>query len=398
MTKTVSVIEVELDGKQVKLPDAKALAARSRRDAAFARQRSQRNREHQARCRAVDFAEALKKNGASCREAAEHLCISSRTLADWRCRLHRGDMACRPRGRLCKESPLPDRVAIAEFLCGAGPPIGIPTIRTAFPEMPRCELVDVQRDYWSVYRHHNKVIRAQLTWHSPGRVWAIDHTKAPTPVDGIYPKILAVRDLASGMQLGWQPVPDETAETTHDVLLALFREHGPPLVLKSDNGGAFKAEVIQLLQEWCVTQLLSPPETPEYNGSCEAGNGGMKNRTHYFARDPGLWTSDDTEAAQRYTNECYRRRETDRIALEIWNSRTAIDDTERKRFLLTVEDIRSQIKDKMDSESQEKQTAATKAAIERRVVSRALEEFGILSMKWRSIPLPIKPRKYARIS
>ena len=200
------------------------------------------------------------------------------------------------------------------------------------------------------------------------------------------------------MELAWQPVPDETAETTRDALLALFREHGPPLVLKSDNGGAFKAEVIQLLEDWQGAPPLSPPVTPRYNGSCETGNGALKTRTRDFTRDPGFWTSDDMEAAQRYTNECYRRRETDRTALEIWNSRTAIDDTERKRFLLTVEDIRSQIQDKMDPESQEKQTAATKAAIERRVVSRALEELGILSMKWRSIPLPIKPRKCAKIS
>ena len=124
----------------------------------------------------------------------------------------------------------------------------------------------------------------------------------------------------------------------------------------------------------------------------------MKTRTHYLARDPGFWTSDDTDAARRYTNQYYRRRETDRTALEIWNSRTAIDGTERKRFLLTVEAIRSQIQDEMDPESQEKQTAATKAAIERRVVRRALEEFGILSTKWRFITLPIKPRKCAKIS
>ena len=124
----------------------------------------------------------------------------------------------------------------------------------------------------------------------------------------------------------------------------------------------------------------------------------MKTRTHYLARDPGFWTSDDTDAARRYTNQYYRRRETDRTALEIWHARTAIDDAERKRFLLTVEAGRSQIQEKMDPESQGKQTAATKAAIERRVVRRALEKSGMVSTKWRSITLPIRPRKCAKIS
>jgi hypothetical protein len=395
VTEAVGVIEVEQDGKQLKLPDTAAIAARSRRTAADARQRPRREREHQARRRAADFAASAKAEGSSCRQAAKQLCIRSRTLASWCSRQRRGEMTCRPRGRPCKESLFHRRLAVAEFLRDTVPYMSIPAMRDAFPEMPRCELTDLRRDYWSVYRRHNEVIRAQLTWHSPGRVWAMDHTKPPTPVDGMYPKIFAVRDLASGMELAWQPVPDETAETTRDALLALFREHGPPLVLKSDNGGAFKAEVIQLLEGWRVTPLLSPPETPRYNGSREAGNGALKTRTHYLAHDPGFWTSDDMEAAQRYTNEYYRRRETDRTALKIWNARTAIDDTERKRFLLTVRRIRSQMEETMNPGDQ---TAATKAAIERRVVSQALEEFGILSTKWRPITLPIKLRKCAKIS
>ena len=52
-------------------------------------------------------------------------------------------------------------------------------------------------------------------------------------------------------------------------------------------------------------------------------------------------------------------------ALEVWLSRTPIDHTERERFLLTVERIRSQMEATMNPENQ---TAAGKAARKRRVV------------------------------
>ena len=88
----------------------------------------------------------------------------------------------------------------------------------------------------------------------------------------------------------------------------LFLEHGPPLVLKSDNGsGLPSADAMRrFLDRWDVRPLFSPPYTPEYNGSIEAGNGVLKSRTHDEAarqgRD-GHWTADDVEAARRMANE-----------------------------------------------------------------------------------------------
>ena len=394
MTEAVGVIEVEQDGKHLKLPDTTAIAARSRRDAADARQRPRREPEYQARCRAVDFTTAARTEGASCNQTAKRLGIHPRTLANWCCREQRGEMTCRPRGRPCKESPFHRRLAVAEFLRDTAPYMSIAAMRDAFPEMPRCELIDLRLDYWNVYRQHNRMILAELTWHFPGRVWAMDHVEPPNPVDGIYSEIFAVRDLASGMELAWQPVPDETAETTRDVLLALFEEHGPPLVLKSDNGPAFKAEVRELLNDCRVTPLLSPAYTPEYNGSREAGGGGLKIHTHQQASRggrPGFWTCEDTEAARRHANELPKQYNQP-TALEVWQSRAPIDHTERERFLLTVERIRSQME---EMTTQEYQTAADKAATERRVIRQALEKLGILSINWRPISLPLKPRKCA---
>ena len=57
-------------------------------------------------------------------------------------------------------------------------------------------------------------------------------------MDHKYDYILSVRDLASGVQLAWQPIRRADADTTIALLSRLFAEHGPPLVLKSDNGKA----------------------------------------------------------------------------------------------------------------------------------------------------------------
>jgi hypothetical protein len=81
-----------------------------------------------------------------------------------------------------------------------------------------------------------------------------------------------VRDLASGCQLLWQPLRAANAEAVVHALALLCAWHGAPLVLKSDNGFAFAAEVTRtLLHQAGVIILFSPPYWPRYNGAIEAG-------------------------------------------------------------------------------------------------------------------------------
>ena len=130
---------------------------------------------------------------------------------------------------------------------------------------------------------------------------------AVAAVDGRWPYILAVRDLGSGCQLGWLPVPDETTETTISVLQWLFEDSGRPLVLKSDNGSGFiSAAMHAFLDRHQVQPLFSPPWTPEYNGACEAGNGALQTYTHHQAARQartGHWTAGDLEAGRRMAND-----------------------------------------------------------------------------------------------
>ena len=376
---------------------------RSRRAVSADRQQGRRSREQQARCHAVQFAIDVGHLGTSCRRAAEVVGLRPRTLTHWRCCQERDELICKPRGRPCKQSSPENRRYVVEWMQHTGPQVGLPLIQTTFPHLPRNELLDLQQDYRHEFRQANRLAVEKLTWHRPGRVWAMDHAEPPQPIDGLYDSLFAVRDLASGMQLAWLPVPDETAETTLDALVALFTEYGPPLVLKSDNGPAFRSGLIgSLLAVWGVVPLRSPPLTPRYNGSCEAGIGAMKVRTHYQAAldgRAGNWTCEDTEAARCQANEYhYPGSRSHGTAHRRWQSRVEIDYTERAHFQLVLERALHEQQEKRSYDSQELFTAAAQAAEHRRAVRQALVELGILTTVWRSITLPIKPRKSARIS
>ena len=125
-------------------------------------------------------------------------------------------------------------------------------------------------------------------------------------MDGVYLRVLAVRDLASGMMLLTMPMTRATSEMVRGALEMLFRMHGSPLVIKSDNGSPFKSKATKaLLETYRVWLLLSPPGTPPYNGGIEAGIGGMTTRAHlesFRQGRPGEWTCDDLEGARLMAN------------------------------------------------------------------------------------------------
>jgi hypothetical protein len=222
----------------------------------------------------------------------------------------------------------------------------------------------------------------------------MDYAEPPTPIDGVYSALFSVRDLASGRQLAWLPVPAATAEHAAAALQSLFLEHGPPLVLKCDNGSPFIAEETQdLLIAWGVVTLFSPPYTPRYNGACEAGIGGLKTRTHHLAAHhgrPGRWTAEDVEAARRLADEeQYPRRLHGRTAQEVWQERSPPTDEERRRCRDVVELRRQEIRNQRGIPLLEVLDRARQASLDRRAVSRALVALGYLSFLRSVITPPI---------
>jgi transposase InsO family protein len=203
--------------------------------------------------------------------------------------------------------------------------------------------------------------------------------------------LLAVRDLASGQQLAWRPVDDETEAPVLAELRLLFAILVAQLVLKSDNGSAFRARRFKaLLRPWQVWPLYSPPGRPEYNGAIEASIGWSKKRTQFLAeqRGPGAgWTSADLETARELANSTTWpkgwRRPTPQQA---WEARRILTQGEREEFAARVKQLEEGARRSAGLVQGEGLEHDEQAALHRRVLEEALVESGLLFIKRRRIP------------
>jgi transposase InsO family protein len=159
-------------------------------------------------------------------------------------------------------------------------------------------------------------------------VWAVDFSDAGVDVEGGFDQLLLVRDLATGFTLLALPCRGQDAATVRAAFAALFARHGPPLVLKSDNGSPFVAELMaELLAQHQVIFLRSPPGTPAFNGACEAGCGSIKTRAHHIAAARGretCWSLDDVAAARTSANETPASADTSSTPAHRWERRSAL--------------------------------------------------------------------------
>ena len=179
-----------------------------------------------------------------------------------------------------------------------------------------------------------------------------------------------------------------------DALQWLFLEHGPPWVLKSDNGPGFVAdETRRFLDRWQVLPLYSPPYTPEYNGAIEAGNGALKTHTHeHAAREgrTGHWTADDLEAARHMANELrYPWGLLGPTRGEAFRARLPLAVEAREAFRRDVERQRVRHRTEQGDLEDSGLDLAAQAAIDRVAIGRALVEHGILTFTRRSITPPL---------
>jgi hypothetical protein len=351
----------------------------ARRRRGLAGQRTKRAAERHVRIRALAFCRWAVGKGLSRAAAAGCLGVAQRTLNHWKDKWKRERLRLSGRGRPARRSEVRTRRQLLALIELLGPRVGVPTLQATFPQMARREVQDILRRYRRAWKRRRRLLTRMLRWTRPGCVWAMDFAKPPLPVDGCFKYLFAVRDLASGMQLLWLPVTDESARTVLRALTTLFRQHGPPLVLKSDNGSAFIAdETSRFLSRWRVWHLRSPPEWPEYNGACEAGIGSMKSRTHHESSRhgrPGEWTCEDVEAARLQANETARpwglhgpRPE------EAWHERHPISVKERLAFARTV--LLGETKSRRRSDPDRSEAAALRrTAIGQALVSHRLLEY-----------------------
>lgn len=212
-----------------------------------------------------------------------------------------------------------------------GPHVAIATLQAWCPTASRRAIAAWRRREWQRQRRRVRV----LQWTQPGRIWAMDFSDAPQPIDGQYPALLHVRDLASHCHLAALPVPRRSRDVVCGLVRALCATADAPLVLKVDNGSAFRSRVFRAWALAAGTQLLySPPRTPRYNGAIEGSIGALTTRAHHAAvldGHPDFWTCADVEAARLAANTTARRH-AQPSALQQWQQASPITPAERRRF------------------------------------------------------------------
>jgi transposase InsO family protein len=356
-------------------------------------QRQRRELEEQVRWAALEFRHWTAAQGLSRLETAAHLHLSAHTLRHWEYD-HEQPLTLVARGRPVERSRREARNAVLQWITEVGPAIGLASLQGQFPQMARAELQDLLGRYRRVWVKRQQRWQSVLHWQQPGTVWAMDFAYAPTAIDGLYPYALAVRDLASGQQLLWEPFADMTAQALIGALTRLFTMHGAPLVLKSDNGSAFRAaETKQLLRQWQVSPLFSPPGLPAYNGSCEAGIGSLTKRTEYQAllhARPGLWAIRDLEVARHQANTVLRPWGANGPTHEeVWDQRRLLSAETRTAFGTTRQRFEQEARLEGGIPAEADLDHYAQAAIDRKATCRALVAHGFLLFTRRRIPLPI---------
>ena len=381
----------------------RALEQETRKIRGFGAQQSRRELERTVRIETVAFARWMHLQPMHLSDAAACLGLSPSTVATWQRSWESGRLHIEPRGRPAQRTDRETRDSVVALFQLMGPGVGLAVLQEFFPGVARRELEDLQHRYRDAHLKKSRVLVHALRWQRICAVWAMDYTEPPCAVDGIYRSILVVRDLASGMQLLALPVAAATAQETFAALHTLFREHGVPLVVKSDNGSAFTAEGVEgFLEVRDVYHLLSPPRLPSYNGACEAGIGSLKTRAHHeSARNdrPGEWTCDDVDAARLMANETSRPGGIHApTPNERWRIRLLLTPAEREKFQETVEAFRAEVRKELGCLPGIDPGSATRAAVDRRAITRALVAHGILKLRRRRITLPISIAKSSRIS
>jgi Integrase core domain len=380
---------------------------RSRRRAQAWRQ-CRRQLQRRVRAHVVEASQQLCALGCKFAEAAQRLQVNQRTLRHWIKEQARAPQQAASEGRPRKPSTPAQRNTVLAFLNDEGPAVSVPTLRQHFPDLARAELADLQQRYRAVWRQRHPQLLHVLHWQEPGRVWAMDFAEPSLlgavaslpPIDGIYPYLLAIRDLASGYNLCWLPVREATAEVVARVLRNLFVLYSPPLVLKTDNGSHFRAELARLLASARVAQLFSPPYWPRYNGAIEASIGSLKSRTEALAAAqgrPGHWTWADAAAARLEANASGNPKKVRApTPAETWALRAAVSPEERARFQAAVARERVLVRQEKNIDSDTQLDHWETSAVDRQALPRVLVEHGYLLFRRRRIPTRIWSRKAAK--
>jgi hypothetical protein len=346
-------------------------------------QRERRQREGAARRVRVGAGGAARQAGLSASATAAALGVSARTLRRW----SRRAPGAAPRGRPVRRASREERQAVLNWLVEVGGRVGLAALRVRFPEARCAELADLLRRFKRSWGQRHGALACALRWTRAGSVWAVDFVKPPRVIAGQYGRVLAIRDLGSGMQLAWEAVADESAASAAGVLRRVAVAEGAPLVVKNDNGGAFRSGLWRELLAGLGSRVLySPAYRPGYNGSVEAGNKSLKRRTAAIAAaagHAGAWRVEDLEGAGQEANARGRPRGAKVAPAVAWECRERVSVAERERLREQLEVEGQAVREEVGQPEE----GRSEGSILRSAFRRALVALGYLVLKWRRIPL-----------
>jgi hypothetical protein len=135
--------------------------------------------------------------------------------------------------------------------------------------------------------------------------------------------------------------------------------------------------------------LLSPPLTPQYNGSVEATGGALKTRAALLAQlsSCDTWTSDILEAARLHANALNKPwGPAAPSPAERWLHKQPIEKEQRASLAALIDQKTNEITQSVKRERQEKGlaielTAACAATVARTAIRQALVELGYLLIR-----------------
>lgn len=275
----------------------------------------------------------------------------------------------RRRGRPRKQlSALQIRVIVA--VVRRHPTIGLPSLRRRIPGLPKNATAAFLRWLKTQRGKRRRCRLRKLRWLQTGAVWAIDGTWLDVPVVGGGRRVLIVIEVRGGTVIAFDSVPGERAGAVVACLRRLFAVHGPPLVLKADNGSAFRSRAVAALcRRHGVTLLHSPVRRPSYNGAVEVSGRWAKRRVMAAAGARG--------AAGALSPEDLVCAVTQVGALP------AVGAEQRQRFLTAVAEQRAVARSERGLAADGDLSEHVRRTLERVAVRRALESCHLLVVEGR---------------
>jgi transposase InsO family protein len=351
------------------------------------------------RCRlALDLCALLGDTPSVRRKVAKAFEVGERTLRRWAQRQRQGECLVKRRGRPPDPVPRERRQGLIALILKLGPGAGVAVLRKVFWDIPYRTIAKLKRRFVAAIRRRRGWHRKRLAWLRAGSVWASDFTHPDAPLPGPDNRLLLVRDLASGAQLAAPPCEGERASVVCSVLTTLFMVFGAPLLVKHDGGGAFRARETQaLLESHDVVSLLSPPRTPQYNGSCERAGGSLKQRIAYAALaagHPERWTHGNiAEALCQANTTAAPRGPNGPTPAQAFVQRRPVTRLEREAFKRTRATKIEEARKTHELERGTMPTCTEQAAILRKATQHALCEHGYLEFRRGRISTPVSTWK-----